>query len=316
MGEEQKVGYEELLAASRRPSRASTDFTLAVEEEFALLDPATLELVNRFEEVQAGGEGHRARAASRRRADRVRGRDPHRPLRDVRGGAPSSIGERRAQLRALVDGARRRPLRRRHASVEPLAGPAHHRHAALPPERRAACATSSGATTRSACTCTSASTAPTARSSVTQRAAQLPARAARAVGELAVRRGRVHVPALRAHADLHAHVPALRHPGLRSRAGTTGSPTSASSTRPARSPSTRRCGGASAPHLVFPTVEIRICDAQPDLAESRSLAALMLLAHGAHRARARRGRAAARRGRTGCSRRTSGARSAGASRAS
>jgi carboxylate-amine ligase len=28
------------------------------------------------------------------------------------------------------------------------------------------------------------------------------------------------------------------------------------------------------PHLMFPTVEIRICDAQPDVAESRSLAAL------------------------------------------
>ena len=28
------------------------------------------------------------------------------------------------------------------------------------------------------------------------------------------------------------------------------------------------------PHLAFPTVEIRICDAQPDLAESRALAAL------------------------------------------
>jgi carboxylate-amine ligase len=30
------------------------------------------------------------------------------------------------------------------------------------------------------------------------------------------------------------------------------------------------------PHLAFPTVEIRICDAQPDLAEAQSLAALML----------------------------------------
>jgi len=29
------------------------------------------------------------------------------------------------------------------------------------------------------------------------------------------------------------------------------------------------------PHLAFPTVEVRICDAQPDLAESRSLAALI-----------------------------------------
>jgi carboxylate-amine ligase len=29
------------------------------------------------------------------------------------------------------------------------------------------------------------------------------------------------------------------------------------------------------PHLAYPTVELRICDAQPDLAESQSLAALM-----------------------------------------
>ena len=29
------------------------------------------------------------------------------------------------------------------------------------------------------------------------------------------------------------------------------------------------------PHLAFPTVEVRICDAQPDLAEAQSLAALI-----------------------------------------
>ena len=29
------------------------------------------------------------------------------------------------------------------------------------------------------------------------------------------------------------------------------------------------------PHLAFPTVEIRICDAQPDLAEAQALAALI-----------------------------------------
>ena len=46
------------------------------------------------------------------------------------------------------------------------------------------------------------------------------------------------------------------------------------------------------PHLAFPTVEIRICDAQPDLAESQALAALAYCARRAHRARARRGRAA------------------------
>ena len=52
------------------------------------------------------------------------------------------------------------------------------------------------------------------------------------------------------------------------------SATSGSSTTPARSPSTRSCGGASGRISRFPTVEIRICDGQPDLAESQSLAAL------------------------------------------
>ena len=32
------------------------------------------------------------------------------------------------------------------------------------------------------------------------------------------------------------------------------------------------------PHLAYPTVEIRICDAQPDLGEARSLAALRVRA--------------------------------------
>jgi carboxylate-amine ligase len=57
VGEEQTVGYEELLASSRASFEASQDFTLAVEEEFALLDPATLELTNRFEDVQAAAKG-------------------------------------------------------------------------------------------------------------------------------------------------------------------------------------------------------------------------------------------------------------------
>ena len=47
------------------------------------------------------------------------------------------------------------------------------------------------------------------------------------------------------------------------------------------------------PHLAFPTVEIRICDAQPDLAEAQALAALIYSLAARMRARARRGRAAA-----------------------
>ena len=59
MGDEQKLGYEELLAQSRAGFEAVPDFTLAVEEEFALLDPETLDLTNRFEELQAAARGDR-----------------------------------------------------------------------------------------------------------------------------------------------------------------------------------------------------------------------------------------------------------------
>jgi glutamate---cysteine ligase / carboxylate-amine ligase len=47
---------EELRLARERFDEAD-DFTLAVEEEFALLDPETLDLVNRFEELEAASRG-------------------------------------------------------------------------------------------------------------------------------------------------------------------------------------------------------------------------------------------------------------------
>ena len=53
MGEEQHVSWQELLATSRDAFDDGTDFTVAVEEEFALLDPQTLELTDRFEELYA-----------------------------------------------------------------------------------------------------------------------------------------------------------------------------------------------------------------------------------------------------------------------
>ena len=49
---------------ARERYEAAADFTLAVEEEFAILDPATLELVNRFEEVQAAAAARRSRRTS------------------------------------------------------------------------------------------------------------------------------------------------------------------------------------------------------------------------------------------------------------
>ena len=103
MGEEQKVGYEELLAQSRAAFEEVPDFTLAVEEEFALLDPATLGLVGRFEEVQAAAQGTdvEPHLVGELIASEV----------EVRTGrcdsfteAAERIGERRVQLRALTDG--------------------------------------------------------------------------------------------------------------------------------------------------------------------------------------------------------------------
>jgi carboxylate-amine ligase len=57
MGEEQRLSPEEQLASARAAFEEGTDFTLAVEEEFALLDPETLGLANRFEEVKAAADG-------------------------------------------------------------------------------------------------------------------------------------------------------------------------------------------------------------------------------------------------------------------
>jgi carboxylate-amine ligase len=57
MGEAQTVPYEELLERSRAAYDAGADLTVAVEEEFALLDPDTLSLVNRFEELKASAAG-------------------------------------------------------------------------------------------------------------------------------------------------------------------------------------------------------------------------------------------------------------------
>jgi glutamate---cysteine ligase / carboxylate-amine ligase len=57
MGEEQRLSAVEQLATARAAFEAGTDFTVAVEEEFALLDADSLALVNRFEEVQAVAAG-------------------------------------------------------------------------------------------------------------------------------------------------------------------------------------------------------------------------------------------------------------------
>ena len=57
MGEEQRLSSEEQIRLAREQFEAATDLTVAVEEEFAVLDPETHGLVNRFEELFRAAQG-------------------------------------------------------------------------------------------------------------------------------------------------------------------------------------------------------------------------------------------------------------------
>jgi glutamate---cysteine ligase / carboxylate-amine ligase len=57
MGNTQKLSPEEQLRTAREAYEEGSDLTVAVEEEFAVLDPETLSLTNRFEELQAAAQG-------------------------------------------------------------------------------------------------------------------------------------------------------------------------------------------------------------------------------------------------------------------
>jgi glutamate---cysteine ligase / carboxylate-amine ligase len=102
VGDEQTVGYEEMLAQSRAGFEDGPDFTVAVEEEFALLDSETLDLTNRFEELQAAApgtalEGHLVGELIASEVEIRTGRC------DAFADAAVLLGERRDQLRALAD---------------------------------------------------------------------------------------------------------------------------------------------------------------------------------------------------------------------
>src|SRR5205823_12374352 len=57
MGDTQRLTPDEQIRSAREAYENGRDFTLAVEEEFAVLDPETLSLANRFEELQAAARG-------------------------------------------------------------------------------------------------------------------------------------------------------------------------------------------------------------------------------------------------------------------
>ncbi len=102
MGDEQRVSADRLLLEARERFDAGTDFTVAVEEEFALLDPVSLDLVNRFEEVQAAAAGtpaehNLAGELIASEAEMKTGRLE--TFADV----PATIADRRTQLAGLVE---------------------------------------------------------------------------------------------------------------------------------------------------------------------------------------------------------------------
>jgi carboxylate-amine ligase len=93
---------DELLREARERFDAATDFTVAVEEEFAILDPDTLDLVNRFEEVHAASQGtaleeHLVGELIASEVEIKTGRC------DGFADVPAALVERRAQLAALVE---------------------------------------------------------------------------------------------------------------------------------------------------------------------------------------------------------------------
>jgi carboxylate-amine ligase len=103
MGDTQSLTPDEQLRSARQAYENGKDFTLAVEEEFAVLDPETLSLANRFEELQAAARGTplEEHLVGELIASEV----------EVRTGrcetfaeAAARIGERRAQLDELASG--------------------------------------------------------------------------------------------------------------------------------------------------------------------------------------------------------------------
>src|SRR5437763_3027614 len=103
MGEAQKLTPDEQLRTAREAFEGGPDLTVAVEEEFAILDRDSLQLADRFEELQQAAQGTELEAhlVGELIASEV----------EVRTGrcetfadAASCMGDRRAQLRALAEG--------------------------------------------------------------------------------------------------------------------------------------------------------------------------------------------------------------------
>jgi carboxylate-amine ligase len=103
MGDTQRLTPDEQIHYAREAYENGSDFTVAVEEEFAVLDPETLSLANRFEELQAAARGtpleeHLVGELIASEVEVRTGRCESFPE------AAAKIGERRVQLEELARG--------------------------------------------------------------------------------------------------------------------------------------------------------------------------------------------------------------------
>jgi carboxylate-amine ligase len=102
LGDAQRLTPNEQIVLAREQFEAATDFTVAVEEEFAILEPETLDLTNRFEELQAAAQGtpledHLVGELIASEVEIRTGRS------DSFEEAAARLGERRGQLFGLAD---------------------------------------------------------------------------------------------------------------------------------------------------------------------------------------------------------------------
>ena len=104
MGDSQRLTPEEQLRFAREQYESAQDLTLAAEEEFAILDPETLGLTNRFEELQAAAQGTalEEHLVGELIASEVEVRTGRCDTFDE---VATRIGERRGQLLELADAA-------------------------------------------------------------------------------------------------------------------------------------------------------------------------------------------------------------------
>ena len=199
------------LEAARARFEEATDFTMAVEEEFAILDPETLDLAHGFERMFEESQENETLA------DSVRGEliDTEIEIRSGRSESFAEMRERQLERRRLLFGLAAREHRLLaacgHPSVGRLPRPGDHRHAPLPPSPGRA---------RLGRPAQQHLEPPRPRRGSRRRpggrrlrlAPQRPPGPAGDLRQLAVPRRPRHRPRLGPDADLHPDLPALRPP--------------------------------------------------------------------------------------------------------